>query len=334
LRYVHTQLTSNGNSLLLLDLLDVPGDPTFYEAVYANNGVSAPVSADNSYNNLLPSLNARINLTDKIVARLAASRTLTRPELSDLSPVFNYTTLRPNNLVASSGNPDLKPYLSTNFDVSFEWYYKRGGYVTLALFQKTVDDYIVQSFATEDFTVGNSSGDFPGGTAGFRVMRPRNVETAKVEGLEIAAQHTFDYLPSPFNGLGVTVNATFVDSPSTLSPGDPDTTRSFALEGVGDSQNLTVFYDKGPVGIRASYSHRDDYLQAAFNGGGNEPLFIKGYGQLDMQASYRIGEHISVTLEGSNITDTALESFGRFENQWISRVETGARYSLGVRANF
>lgn len=283
---------------------------------------------------MLPTLNAKINLTNDVIARVAASKTLTRPNLSDLQAKLSYDTLRPNNLVASSGNPDLKPYVSTNFDLSLEWYYNRGGYATLALFQKTVHDYIVTMFADEQLPVGNSSGDFPNGTATFRVKRPRNVETAKVKGLEVAFQHSLNYLPAPWDGFGFGANATFVDGPSTLSPGDPDTTRSFALEGVGNSQNVMVFYEKGPFGVRASYNHRDDYLQSAFNGEGNEPLFVRGSGQLDAQASYRIGEHVSVTLEGSNITDTPFETYGRYENQWISHVETGPRYSLGLRANF
>lgn len=334
LRYVHTNVISRGGSRLLADLENVPGDPTIYNAVYADSGAVLPVAAEHSYNNVLPTLNARINLTDEVIARFAASRTLTRPSLSDLTPRLNYTILRPNNLTASSGNPDLKPYISTNLDLSLEWYYQQGGYVTLALFKKTVDDYIVTMFGNEELAIGNSSGDFPSGTATFRVQRPRNVETAKVEGLEIAFQHQFSYLPSPFNGFGFGANATFVDSPSTLSAGDSDTTRSFALEGVGDSQNVMVFYEKGPFGLRTSYNHRDDYLRTAFNGEANEPLFVKGSGQLDAQASVRVGQYVTVTLEGSNITNTKVESYGRYENQWISILETGARYSLGVRANF
>jgi outer membrane receptor protein involved in Fe transport len=69
--------------------------------------------------------------------------------------------------------------VSTNFDLSLEWYYQRGGYVSVAAFQKTVDDYIVTLSADEGFPVNNASGNFPSGTATFRVSRPRNVETAR-----------------------------------------------------------------------------------------------------------------------------------------------------------
>lgn len=333
-RYERTQLTSAGNQVLLTDLLNVPGDPTIYNGVYANGGQAVPVVAESDYSDFLPAANLKVEVRQNVIARLSWSRTLTRPNLSDLSPALSYSNLRPASLVATAGNPDLKPYRSENWDASLEWYYAKGGVVSAAVFRKQIQDYIVQSFATEALPVGNSSGDFPGGTANFRVKRPRNVESATVTGVEIAFQHNFDYLPAPFDGLGLTANATFVDSPATLAPGETDLTRSFALEGVGNSQNLVVFYEKGRLGMRAAYNRRDLYLQTAFNGEGNEPLFVKAAGQLDLQLSFRARENLSFTLEGSNVTNTKLETFGRYENQFIGLTETGPRYLVGVRANF
>lgn len=334
LRGVHTNLDSSGYSQVLLDLLNIPGDPTAYNTVYANNGAYTYVTATHSYNNVLPSLNVKLNITDDLIARFAASKTLTRPNLGSLSPVISYGFLRPNNLTSSSGNPNLRPYLSTNFDVSLEWYYKRGGYVTLAGFTKTVHDYIVTEYVDASYPIANSSGNFPSGYAPFRVSEPINVETAKVTGLEVAVQHSFDNLPAPFDGFGAGVNATFVHSPATLAPGNTDTSRTFALEGVGNSQNATVFYEKGPFGIRASFNHRDDYLQSAAVGTSNEPVFVKARGQLDAGASYKLGGHFTITLEGTNLTNASQYEFGRFSNQFVQRLDSGTRYSLGARANF
>lgn len=335
LRYVRTKISSTGYSQVLTDLLDVEGDPTYYNSVYADDGAYTRVTSKNTYKNWLPSLNFKIEWRDDLVTRFAASKTLTRPNLDDLSPVISYDTLRPNNLVASSGNPDLTPYVSTNLDLSLEWYYQPGGYASLALFTKDVDDYVVYSYADEEFAVGNSSGDFPDGTATFRVKRPRNAKTASVSGVEIAFQHNFSYLPAPFDGLGLTANATFVDSPDTMSAGDTDTdTERVALEGVGDSYNLTVFYEKGPFGLRAAYTYRDDYLEDAFYGSQNEPMYIKGYGKLDVQASYRFGKHVKLVVEGNNVTDQPIEAYGRYENQFIRWISSGSRYYVGLRVDF
>jgi TonB-dependent receptor len=206
--------------------------------------------------------------------------------------------------------------------------------VSATLFSKRVDDYIVSGYATEYIPMGNSSGDFPDGLAEVRVSRPRNVEVAKVKGIELSFSHNFFYLSAPWDGFGFAVNATFVDCPDTMAPGEIDTERAFAIEGVGDSQNLMVYYERGPFGIRASYNHRDDYLVRTFNGEGNEPLFAKGSGQLDIRASYMFNEHFAITLDGTNVTHTKQETDGRYENQWISLTDSGYRYTLGVRVAF
>jgi TonB-dependent receptor len=333
-RYNRTEIGQPGfSSSNLIDLLPVPGDPTMYETVY-DDTETVEITEGGTFTNWLPTLNARMNWTDEIVFRVSASQSLTDPNLGDMSPGMRWGMPRPNNLTASAGNPDLEPYLSTNIDVSGEWYYNRGGYVSATLFSKRVDNYIVSGYATEYIPMGNSSGDFPDGVAEVRVSRPRNLEVAKVKGLELSFSHNFFYLRAPWDGFGFAVNATFVDCPDTLAPGEIDTERAFALEGVGNSQNLMVYYERGPFGIRASYNNREDYLQRTFNGEGNEPLFAKGSGQLDIRASYAINDHFSVTFDGTNVTHTDQETYGRYENQWISLVDTGYRYTLGIRAAF
>jgi TonB-dependent receptor len=42
----------------------------------------------------------------------------------------------------SQGNPSLKPLVSENFDLSFEWYYAEGSYLSVGWFRKNIDNYI------------------------------------------------------------------------------------------------------------------------------------------------------------------------------------------------
>jgi TonB-dependent receptor len=342
-RFEHTRDTIVGRQKTLLDLLPVPNDPTVYNAVYvdptapggtSNSGQALRVTASHSYDNLLPSLNVRVNLTDDLVFRGAVSKSLARPTLSSMAPALNYDMLRYQNLQASDGNSNLTPYKATNFDLGMEWYYQKNGYLALTVYQKEIDDFIVSSYETEVFTVANSAGNFPGGKATFSVKRPHNSASATVRGLELAFQHNFTYLPAPFDGLGLTANITLVASPATLSQNNTDTTKSFALEGVGNSQNLTLFYEQGPLGVRAAYTHRNKYLQSAFHGGGNEPLFIKSTGYLDASVSYAITDYLSLMVDGSNLLNAKTQSVGRYTNQWISYSAVGQRYIFGVRANF
>lgn len=286
---------------------------------------------NSNYDDFLPSLNVKLDLTDEITARFAASRTVTRPDLTLLAPRVSFTNLRPGNLEASGGNPDLKPYKSTNFDLSGEWYYQKGGYLTVGAFYKRVENFIVSQVATETFQIANADNLFPGGLAPFNVRRPRNLDSANVYGVEIGFQHSFTWLPSPLDGLGVTLNATFVKSNAGVGA---NTGTSFALEGLGHSQNAVLFYEKGPVSARIAYNRRDKFLQTLANGTGGDPIYVQPNQQVDVQANYALTEHITVFFEGVNIFNEKTESRGRYDNQILSLVETGPRYAIGGRLNF
>ena len=331
-RYVHTELTSRGTTQPLLDLKAIPGDTTLYNPILSTT--QTPVSKTSTYDDFLPTLNVKVDLNDTMVARFAASKTVTRPNLTDVAPQLTYTSTRPGNLAASGGNPDLKPYKSTNFDVSYEWYYQKSGFFTVGAFYKKLDDFIVISSAPEVVTIANSDNlpEFAGGKATFSVSRPRNVNSANVYGLEIGFQHTFDYLPAPFDGLGVTLNATFVKS--TANDDSTTSGSSFALEGLGDSQNAVLFYAKGPIEVRVAYNHRDGFLSTQSNATGGLPIYTKTAGQFDAQASYAINDNFSVFAEGTNLNDAKTQTYGLYANQFLSLVDTGPRYAVGLRAKF
>lgn len=329
IRYVHTEVTSTGSQQTLLDLLTIPNDPTAYTAVFAPT--ATPVTRESSYNDFLPSFNVKVDLNEDMVARFAASRTVSRPNLTDLAPRVNFTNLRPGNLQASGGNPELEPFKSTNFDASFEWYYQPAGYFTVGAFYKRVDNFIVSEVGVETFTIANATNSFPGGLAPVNVRRPRNLEEADVYGLEFGFQHTFDYLPAPFDGLGVTANATIVESNAGESAAGGT---SFALEGLGDSQNVVLFYEKGPIEARIAYNRRDEFLQTLANGTGGAPIFVLPNAQIDLQARYAITDNVSVFFEGVNVTNEKTEKVGEFENHFLNLVETGARYAIGARLEF
>ncbi|WP_238982414.1 TonB-dependent receptor domain-containing protein, partial [Acinetobacter baumannii] len=110
--------------------------------------------------------------------RFAANKTLSRPSFGDVSPRVRIN--RGDNEV-SIGNPDLNAYRSQNLDLSFENYIGSTGLISLGVFHKSIDDYIVQTLNTND-------AQFPG----FQVTRAINGDTAKVRGAEFNWQQTLD----------------------------------------------------------------------------------------------------------------------------------------------
>lgn len=339
-RYVHTELSASGRQQQLLDLLPVLSDPTIFQGVFANGGIPEATQQSSSYDFFLPNLNIRVNLTDDVVARLSASRTLTRPQVRDLAPRTNFDVLRPASLDASGGNPNLKPYTSNNFDLSLEWYPTATTTLSVAAYYKNIHDFIVQTRSPEDFTIANA-GNLPVGvngitgpnTATFNVRRPRNAETANVRGLELNLVHTFDYLPSPLDGFGTSLNATFVSSNAAFD--SATTTTFFALEGLGDSYNATAFYEKYGFSARVAWNRRGRFLEALVTPGqGGDPVFRRSYDQVDVRASYDLLENAQIFVEGTNVLGSKNITTGRFDNQVLDYVATGARYAAGVRVNF
>ncbi len=338
-RYVHTELTASGQQLALTDLLSVPNDPTIYQAVFANGGAPVAAAQRSSYDYFLPNLNIKVNLTDQIIARFSASRTLTRPQIRDLAPRTNFDVTRPASLDASGGNPNLRPYTSNNFDLSLEWYPSPTTTLSAAVYFKSIDNFIVQTRSAEPFAIANAS-NLPIGngitgpnTATFNVRRPRNSQNASVRGIELNVVHTFDYLPSPLDGLGLSANATFVDSNAAFDV--TTTTTSFALEGLGNSYNLTGFYEKDGFAARIAYNRRGRFLEYVVTPSqGGDPVFRRSFDQVDVRVSYDVTSFAQVFAEGTNVLNSNNITTGRFNNQVLDYVDTGARYAFGARLNF
>lgn len=107
-----------------------------------------PATAENSYDNLLPSLDVSIDLQDDLKGRFSFSKTIARAGLGSLGvSASNFgggggSTLLGAQPTANASNPGLLPLESSNFDLSLEWYYDEASYVSAGLFQKNVVNFI------------------------------------------------------------------------------------------------------------------------------------------------------------------------------------------------
>lgn len=314
-RYSETTATASGNQATLLDIQQNPQDGTILDQIYLEDAsgqrLSVPISISNTYTNLLPSLNVKLEVEEDMLLRFGYSETLTRPTMESMRPVTNIGSTRPDLLLASGGNPNLTPFLSTNWDVSYEWYYDDASAVSIGLFSKEVEGFITQAPSPEEFSLASGSYE-------FSVTRPRNGETAQVDGLELAWTHTLE------SGFGFQMNATVVNSASDGT----------TLEGLGNSQNVIGFYEKDAFQARIAFNNREAFLQTIANGDTGQPENVGTYGQWDVSASYDINEHFTVIFEGINITDEYVEKYGSIPTHFTEQVRSGSRYAVGVRGSF
>lgn len=333
LRYANTRTESSGYTRILTGLAIDPSDTSGQGLIptYADpNGPGGLTYAteDNSYSNWLPTLNLRVNVTDEVIARFAASKTLARPQLDYLAPQFTYGALSVNGRTANSNNPDLKPLTSTNLDIAVEWYYGVGGALTFDAFWKDVDGFITSEIV-ENVVIPTVEPDIYNT---FTVTRPTNAEAVKVYGGTLGWTHTFDF------GLGWQANYTWTDTNRPFDPVTYSATR-VALPGLSDNANLILFYEQGPLSTRLAYNWREKFLSKADFGGGLyastlEPVFTKAYDQIDARIGYTFRDVLQIYVEGVNLENSRPMKVGRFDNLFISSLNYGRRYILGISATF
>jgi iron complex outermembrane recepter protein len=323
-RYEETTVYTAGLGQEPTSLTVQASDHTAFQVAY---GPTSAVQSAATYRYLLPNLDLNLGVTDAFKVRFDASRTLTRPPLSDINPVTTVTQgQRTNSLSASGGNPNLLPFLSDNLDLGAEWYYSRNSYVSVDLFDKEVTNFIVAG--TTQQTINGVIDPTKGVPAEFSVSASVNGPSAEVRGVELGLQHVFWD-----TGFGVTANATFV---STNKPYNPnDLTTSFAVTGIGNSANFIAFYEKYGFHSRVAVNWRAEYLDhfgQTQNIGiyGAEPVFVNANTQVDLSASYDITKNFDVYFEGLNLNDSTFSTHGRFPEQVLDVIAFGPRYTVGV----
>jgi iron complex outermembrane recepter protein len=364
LRYEDTDLESSGQEIPATAILWVGGNEFAYE--FASDPTFRTGGANNKF--WLPSVSTSLEVMDNVIGRAAYSRTISRPPIGALGPNRDFVgnpTAR--NRQVNAGNPDLLPFVSDNLDLAVEYYYAPGSFVSLTHFRKRVDNFLVGTTVQERFEglldpyIGadaqqaraeltaegvpvtdaavfqriNENLGVPLATAvraregdpvaEFNVSTTDNLEIGNVHGWEIALQHLFLN-----TGWGVQANATFVS-------GDVDADRdiigqSFALPGLSDSRNLSVFWENERFSTRLAYNWRDEYL-AGFDQF-SAPVYTEAYDQWDFILSWFATPQLTVFVEGINITEETQRTYSRYKEQFISGNQYGARYSIGARYRF
>lgn len=298
-------------------LLNNNGDPEFVSKW--GTGAWLPNHFDDSYQDVLPSLNLRLKLSPELQLRFAASKAIARPSLDQLTANLSLggdilTTYQPNpdpntpqvpaaevvtSFTGSGGNPLLRPMEANQFDAAVEWYFAPQGSLYSTLFYKDIKNYLLRGTQVQNL-FGRD----------WQVDTTINGDKGVVKGFEIGYSQFYDELPGWLRGLGMQANFTFVDSkggsPTAGPTGDAATVPpGLPLEGLSKkSYNLVGLYQRGPVEARLAYNWRERWLLTTHDGDGKGSVWNDDYGQLDASVFVRFNDHLQVGLEGNNLTNT------------------------------
>jgi TonB-dependent receptor len=309
-------------------------------------------SVDSSYDFLLPSLNLAIDLREDLKLRLAYGESISRPNIHAATPAAAIRTTSGAVSVVLPG-ADVEPFSAQSYDISLEWYNREGSAITLAAFQKDIDNFFTSVASCDQdllsdyslnlgnlslvgdncITDGNDAFDAidPGYIAAgdsVSISKVQNVsDRIEVRGYELSIQQNLSFLPYPWNGLGGIVNYsnTSQDSPiDARIPGISD-----------DTYNVIGYYEQGPFGIRLAYNYRSEYeLESVgtFNGEGNKN--VKAAGRVDLSAYYNVTDNFSLSLKGYNLNEALYEEYQDTEFQPRATHYDGRTFVLQAKYNF
>ncbi|MEM6818616.1 MAG: TonB-dependent receptor [Pseudomonadota bacterium] len=321
-RYVDTTQGSDSNTIL--------------------NGAVEPISIESDYDEVLPSLNVAFELNDQNILRFAAARVIARSDLFDLRAGNTVMVDSNTGMVGGNGgNTNLEPFRADQVDLSWEHYTDSGGIYAVAAFYKGLDTFVISQTQQLDF-VANGFLDpdnvslNPGTTLNpiGEFNAPANGRGGYVRGIELAMTQTFDSLPAPFNGFGISANYSYTESSVSL----PDTFSgrggSISLPGLSDNVfNATLFYERGGFETRVGYRYRDEFITRQRGIGVQLPI-SDAEQTIDFQASYRFeeggrAEGIQLLFQVNNLTDEPLATYFTTPQQLSSVGNFGRQYFFG-----
>lgn len=276
-----------------------------------------------NYTNIFPDLSFKYDPSDQVQLRAAFSSAIARPGFNQITAARSIDAFNATPVV-TQGNPDLKPTLGHNLDLSAAYYLPHKGMVSVGLFYKAFDNYII---ATETLGAIDVSG-FTGQKV--NLISYSNVGTARAQGVELSYDQQFDFLPSLLSGLGVESNLTYVQSRGEIRPGEHHTlpqTSPF-------NYNAALTYAYGPVSMKLAASYVSTNLWAV-GGDASTDLYSQGRYRLDFGGTYALSDHIQLYLDAKNISNTHLDfTQTKDKNFPVQNEFYDADYLFGLRVKY
>ncbi len=301
----------------------------------------------------LPNFQMILKPTDFLNIKVAAYKTLIRPDYNARVPKYFRVTSSLNYYYLEMGNPDLKNADVWNYEFQTQFYGNVIGMFSINAFFKDIKGLQLPTYgfilsgvnAIESFkSLGINLNYFPVdnslySTNSFNLYTYYNSpKPARVWGFEIEHRANFGYLPGLLKNIVLNYNFTFLrsDSWADATTWLSDTTGRFSI--VVQKQkfcdmpeflaNIILGYDIKGFSFRISYFYQDGY-----------PLLDNYYriqtrknrlSRLDIVARQRLFGNISAILSLNNITNLKEEMLFKSINETAWRTAQAYRYGMNV----
>ena len=286
------------------------------------------------FNNLLPSLNLRYEITQDMIARFGASRTIGRQNYNVLGSGFGTPGCDASGCKVTGPNPDLKPLTSDNVDLSWSWFFAPRSALSVSLFHSKIDGYVKTG------TVGTSTIDLTD-------PRDQQVKTffintssqqgAKINGVELSYEQPF-----AATGFGFTSNVS--RAKTKVDDGRP---MVGASEWAG---NLGLYFENDKLSTRLVANYRGEYVNSStapsptansqgmstINGVAmpTAPTMAAPVTTLAFNASYNLTPNLIVSFDATNLTNVKRAYYRYSEEEQQKLDVSGRQFYLNLKYKF
>lgn len=305
LRFEQTNLTSTGNNILDEDTL------------------AGTLTKKSSYANIMPGVHFKYDASKNTVLRFAWTNTLARPNYADITPTLDIVA---SDEEVFTGNPDLAPTTSMNFDVMAETYFSNVGILSGGLFYKNINDF-VYTFQSE-----TTADTFGPETTGFEVFQPLNGDKASIFGVEVALQKKLDFLPGVLKNFSLYANYTYLTSDASgIRNEDGEERTDLDLPNTTPNMfNASLGYADKRLNARLSANFSDSYVDEIGGNSFEDSYYDKQF-FLDFNAGYTINKNLRVYADINNITNQPLRYFQGVRNRTAQLEYYGRRITFGLK---
>jgi TonB-dependent receptor len=268
-----------------------------YRPGNASNGfqdIVEPSFGRGNYVDVLPSASAILHFTPKIQLRLSYSTNVSRPNFYDMRP-FAFVETRANPVIVFAGNPELEAQREQSYNASLEYYFGRGGAVTLAGYYKKATGFLYYSREEESLVPYGLTG------IGF-VEQLRNAGDGTFAGVEFSAQTFFDFLPGIWRNFGASVNASYIGKARIEYPYPEDFPGAFDSPNTSKwTANAALYYDTPTFSARIAYNYRSSYRIGVWTETPEYSPYQDATQRVDAAINWTPYKVLTLSLEGGNL---------------------------------
>lgn len=299
-----------------------------------------PYTDGKTYSDVLPSMNLAFLLSNDQTVRVAAARQLARPRVDQMSAALNFNvdqaTFKPSG---DGGNPQLDPWRANAYDISYEKYFGKKGYVAAAAFYKDLKSYIYQlTQDNHDFSklIPGTLARTPFGS----YTAPFNGQNGSLRGYEFSASVPLNLLSPSLDGFGVTASTSITESGIVIQDPNSQIGANIPLPGLSKNvSNLTTYYEKDGFSARISQRKRSDFVGEITTYDGTRVLkYVVGESIVDLQLGYNFSEGrlkgLGLVFQVNNLNDAAYQTYSGTPDKPLDYIKYGRTVLFGANYKF